>query len=392
MQEFFNQFIENNFMPHGHCYLWKPSILWSYAISDSVIALAYLVIPLSLVRIVRRRKDFTYVWMVALFAVFILGCGTTHVFDVINIWKPFYGIDASVRIITALASIGTAVMLLAITPRLILIPSARQWEEINEELRSLNENLEQKVQERTVKLAQSMARFELQNEELKRANEELDNFLYTASHDLKTPISNLEGLINLMHRKSSDRHSEDSPLFDMMTKQVEKLRDVIYDLSEVGRIQRETEEHFEMVNIMSVLKEFEADHQERIWQANAEIHTDFEQAEFYFSEKLFTNLLHNLLDNALKYRSDERRPVIHVKTYRENEYLVVEVKDNGIGIKPEHQHKIFGMFNRFNRDQEGTGIGLYMVKKIAEKYHGKVEVESQVGQGAAFKVYLSHQP
>lgn len=375
-------------MPHGHCYLWKPSLLWSYAISDGVIALAYLVIPLSLVRIVRRRKDFTYMWMVTLFAVFILGCGTTHVFDVINIWKPFYNIDAGVRIITALASIGTAMMLLVITPRLILIPSARQWKEINEELRSLNENLEQKVQERTAKLAQSMARIELQNEDLKRVNEELDNFLYTAAHDLKSPISNLEGLVQMMHKKSSDRSGNTPSLFDMMSRQVEKLRDVIHDLSEVGRIQRETEENFEVVDIMSVYQEFEVSHREDIRQANAEIYTDFEQSEVYFSEKMFTNLLHNLLDNALKYRADDRRPVIHLKTYQENEYLVVEVKDNGIGIKSLHLPKIFGMFNRYQRDKEGTGIGLYIVKKIAEKYQGRVEVESQIDRGSTFKVYL----
>ncbi len=389
MQEIINHFAENNFMPHGHCYQWNPAVLWSYAISDGIIALAYLVIPLSLVKIVRARKDFKYMWMVTLFAVFILSCGTTHVFDVINIWTPLYTIDAGVRIITALASIGTAAMLLTITPRLILIPSAAQWRAVNEELRGLNENLEQLVQERTAKLAESVAQTERQNQELRRANEELDGFLYAASHDLKAPVANLAGLVQLLSKKGTKVVSETAdPLLGMMGKQMEKLSDVIRDLSEVGRIQRRAEEPAERVDVEAVLNEFTETQQPRIQRLNAELHGRFEYTDFYLSRRLFTNVMHNLLENALKYRADERSPIIHVRTYREEDFLVLEVKDNGVGIKPDHLDKIFGMFNRFNRSKEGTGIGLYLVKKIAEKYDGKVSVASQVGQGSTFRVYF----
>lgn len=389
MHDFFDHLAGNNFMPHGHCYQWDPAVLWSYAISDGVIALAYLVIPLSLVKIVRARKDFTYMWMVTLFAVFILGCGTTHVFDVINIWKPLYTIDAGVRIITALASIGTAAMLLTITPRIILIPSAERWKAVNEELRVLNENLEQLVQERTAKLAESVAQSERQNQELRRANEELDNFLYAASHDLKAPVANLAGLMQLLSKKSTKVVTEKAdPLLGMMSKQMEKLSEVIRDLSEVGRIQRRAEEPAERVDVEAVFEDFTKTQQPRIQRLNAELHGSFEYSDFYLSRRLFTTVMHNLLDNALKYRADERSPVIYIRTYQEEDFLVLEVEDNGLGIKPDHLDRIFGMFNRFNRTKEGTGIGLYLVKKIAEKYHGKVYVESQVGQGSTFRVYF----
>ena len=393
MQEFFDYLAGNNFMPHGHCYHWQPAVLWSYAISDSIIALAYLVIPLSLVRIVRRRKDFSYMWMVTLFAVFILGCGTTHVFDVINIWTPLYTIDAGVRIVTALASVGTAAMLLVITPRLILIPSAQQWKAVNEELRLLNESLEQKVQERTAKLKESIAQSERQNEALRRANEELDNFLYTASHDLKSPVTNLEGLLQLLSKRSTKLLSETAePLLGMMSQQMEKLSDVIYDLSEVGKVQRRADEPAERVDIRTVFEDFKETQQGRIRQLEAEFDATLEVPALYFSKKLFTSVMHNLLDNALKYRADERPPIIHLRTYPAGEYLVLEVKDNGSGIRPDHLSKVFGMFTRFHRTKEGTGIGLYLVKKIAEKYHGKVEVASEVNRGTTFRVYFAQQP
>ncbi len=380
-------------MPHGHCYRWQPAVLWSYAISDGIIALAYLVIPLSLVRIVRRRKDFSYMWMLTLFAVFILGCGTTHVFDVINIWTPLYTLDAGVRIVTALASMGTAAMLLVITPRLILIPSTQQWKAVNEELRLLNENLEQKVQERTAKLKESIEQSERQNEALRRANEELDNFLYTASHDLKTPVTNLEGLLQLLSKRSTKLLSETAePLLGMMSQQMEKLSEVIYDLSEVGKVQQRADEPAERVDIRTVFEDFKETQQGRIRQLEAEFDATLEVSELYFSKKLFTSVMHNLLDNALKYRADERPPMIHLRTYQAGDYLVLEVKDNGSGIRPDHLSKVFGMFTRFHRTKEGTGIGLYLVKKIAEKYHGKVEVASEVDRGTTFRVYFAQQP
>jgi hypothetical protein len=127
--EMFHLFSPSQFMPHGHCYYWEPYLLWSHALSDGIIALAYCAIPLTLFYIyLKRKQDFQYLWMAVLFAVFILGCGVTHVFDVITIWNPLYYADSVVRIITAAASVATALVLVRITPQLLLIPSANQWQ------------------------------------------------------------------------------------------------------------------------------------------------------------------------------------------------------------------------------------------------------------------------
>ena len=116
-------FIQNtHYLPHGHCYYWEPYLLWSHAIADAIIAIAYIFIPVLLLNIYRQRQDFRYNWIVVLFAIFILGCGITHIFDVINLWNPFYYIDSAFRILTALASLGTALAFMGISKALLHIP------------------------------------------------------------------------------------------------------------------------------------------------------------------------------------------------------------------------------------------------------------------------------
>ena len=148
-----------NFMPHGHCYLWTPAILWSHAISDAIIALAYYSIPLVLVVFVRRRPDVVFGWVFVLFALFILACGTGHLLDIWNIWHGEYGLSAAVRLLTALASIATAAVLWPLLPRALAIPSSERLEaEITvrekeeAELRQAHDGLEARVQDRTREL------------------------------------------------------------------------------------------------------------------------------------------------------------------------------------------------------------------------------------------------
>ncbi len=159
----------SNFMPHGHCYFWEPYILWSHALSDSIIALAYMVIPISLLYIYQQRREFTYSWVFVLFAVFILSCGITHIFDVINIWRPIYYIDSVARIITALASIGTAAVLIKFTPRIVALPTGKQWVDLNTELNGSNEELSATNEE----LYASNEELQAANEKLTQLNEEL---------------------------------------------------------------------------------------------------------------------------------------------------------------------------------------------------------------------------
>jgi PAS domain S-box-containing protein len=135
------------FMPHGHFYLWTPSLVWSEVVANFLIGLAYLSISLTLARIVRSIKDLPFQRLYGAFGIFIVSCGLTHFFDVITVWYPIYWVDSAVRIVTAVASVGTAVLLMRIVPKAVALANAAsvaharglRLQALNEELASLTE-------------------------------------------------------------------------------------------------------------------------------------------------------------------------------------------------------------------------------------------------------------
>ncbi len=180
MLEFFRQLFESDFMPHGFCFAWRPDILWLHVSSDVVIALAYYLIPITLIYLVRARRDLAFNWMFLLFGLFILSCGTTHLLSVWVLWHPIYRLEGVVKAITALASLPTAIVLVGLVPKAIALPSPAQLRAANEklvreiaerrkaqdEVSRLNGELEQRVAERTSDLERS-------NQMLREVNERL---------------------------------------------------------------------------------------------------------------------------------------------------------------------------------------------------------------------------
>jgi len=148
-----------DFMPHGMCYLWRPDLLALHVISDSLITLAYFSIPFTLLYFVRRRRDLEFNWMFVCFAVFIVACGTTHLMEIVTVWKPEYYVSGVIKAITALASVPTAILLVRLIPQALALPSPaslrREVEErqrAEQEVRRANEALEARVADRTAEL------------------------------------------------------------------------------------------------------------------------------------------------------------------------------------------------------------------------------------------------
>jgi PAS domain S-box-containing protein len=132
MPEFLNNFFSTRqFIPHGHCYLWKPGLLWLHVMSDSLIAFAYYSIPIMLVYFVRKRRDVPFDWIFLMFGAFIVACGTTHVMEIWTLWHPSYWLSGSLKGITAFVSVYTAVELVPLIPKALVLPSPAQLEAAN---------------------------------------------------------------------------------------------------------------------------------------------------------------------------------------------------------------------------------------------------------------------
>ncbi|MCM1981690.1 sensor histidine kinase [Lyngbya confervoides] len=173
--------VGNPFIPHGHCYLWNPSLIWLHVLSDSAIAIAYYSIPLTLVYLVNKREDLPFNWIFLLFGGFIVSCGTTHIFEVWTLWYPDYWVSGTMKLLTALISIVTAVVLVMIIPQVLNIPSTAQLERANQslmaevhqrkqveaEVRQLNATLEERVVERTQELTQARLEAERSGQQLR---------------------------------------------------------------------------------------------------------------------------------------------------------------------------------------------------------------------------------
>jgi PAS domain S-box-containing protein len=120
--------------PHGFCLSWSPSLIGLHVISDAVVGLAYFSIPLAIADFVRRRPDLRYSWVAWLFVAFILACGTTHFMAIVTLWVPAYGVEGLIKLVTAILSIATAVLLWPLIPKVAALPSATQLEAVNLDL------------------------------------------------------------------------------------------------------------------------------------------------------------------------------------------------------------------------------------------------------------------
>ena len=135
-------FSSGQFLPHGHCYMWSPGVLWMNVVADILIAMAYFTIPFALLYIARRRRDLPFDWLVVCFGVFIVACGLTHVMNVWNVWHSNYWLEGVVKLLTAAASVPTAILLWRFLPGILQLPSQRQLRDANESLARANRELE----------------------------------------------------------------------------------------------------------------------------------------------------------------------------------------------------------------------------------------------------------
>ena len=212
--------------------------------------------------------------------------------------------------------------------------------------------------------------------------------LYTISHDIKNPLANLVMAIELFKNVSPNDEHKFQSLLKVVESALTKMHKLIKELTEVRKEEHKYKTEVELLNFEHILEDVRLTLNDNIIAANAVITSEINISEITFSRRKLRSIIYNLINNAIKFKSPDRQPKIIVTTNRDNDYIIISVKDNGIGIDKSKFEAIFSKYYRLENDIEGSGIGLYLVKEIVSNAGGKVLLESQLGFGTEFKVYL----
>lgn len=253
---------------------------------------------------------------------------------------------------------------------------------LNEEIKSLNEYLESKVQERTEELRKII-------ESLSKQNQDLEQFSYIISHNLRAPVARILGLVNIFDKENKNNEFN-VQILNHLVKATRDLDTIIWDLTEVISIRNSFNLLKEQINIEELTQEVCNYLDAEIKNSHAQIHSNFEAKSIFSVKSYLQSILHNLLSNAIKFRSTRREPQIYIKTEYVDSFICLSIRDNGLGmdLTNTNQYKIFGLYQRMHEHVEGKGMGLFLVKTQIEALNGKIEVESKLNEGSVFKVYF----
>lgn len=233
-------------------------------------------------------------------------------------------------------------------------------------------------------------RLQTQNDELLELNATLDGMVYTASHDLKTPVINFESMLKMLRMVKDQPGNEKmvEEIIQRMEAATVRFKSTIGDLLEVSRVEKEAGELIAL-NLEPIISEILVSLESYIQDGEAKVVLDLENAEVLGIQSVLTSVFQNLITNSIKYRSAERPPLIQITSQKKADFVEIRFSDNGSGIDLERQgKKMFKMFTRFHSSGEGTGIGLYIVKRSILKLGGNISVESKVGEGTTFIIQL----
>lgn len=223
--------------------------------------------------------------------------------------------------------------------------------------------------------------------ELMQRNQDLEQFAYIISHNLRAPVANITGLSNIINsvKVSAADHKR---CMEGLTLSVKKLDDVIIDLNYILQVRREISERKENIKFQDLIDDIKTSINNIITKENVEIITDFSKIPGLFTLKSYMNsIFYNLILNSIKYRRADVKPVISITTSGTKNNLALTFTDNGLGIDLEtNGGKVFGLYKKFHAHIDGKGMGLYMVKTQTEILGGKIFIDSEVNSGTTFTI------
>jgi signal transduction histidine kinase len=230
------------------------------------------------------------------------------------------------------------------------------------------------------------------NHQLTRTNSELDSFVYTASHDLKAPIANLEGLLMVL-RQDLPADLAATPrvakVLGLMDSAISRFQQTIGHLTDVARLTQDDDTPTEQVDLAALIENVRLDLAPDLAETGAELTVDVSTCPpVQFAPTHLRSIVYNLLSNALRYRHPGRVPQVHLRATCASGQFVLSVQDNGLGLDAGQQSKLFRLFKRLHTHVQGSGVGLYAVKKVVENAGGTITVQSEAGVGSTFTVAL----
>lgn len=235
-------------------------------------------------------------------------------------------------------------------------------------------------------LKQTQTELDRKNQSLLKINADLDHFIYAASHDLLAPLGNIEASIDLInHIALSDEKLVD--FLNIIHKSIKTFRSLIVDIADIAKVEADMIK-MEWINMDDLINNIEWSLEDKIKVSGAIIIRDLNVKEIMFSKKNLRSILFNLISNAIKFKREEK-PVIDIMTFTQGDHTLLSVQDNGRGIAEKELDSIFDIYGRLHQDIEGSGIGLYLAKKIINAAGGNIKVESEPGKGTKFTISLN---
>lgn len=228
------------------------------------------------------------------------------------------------------------------------------------------------------------------NEKLEYRNEEMQAFVYTVSHDLKSPLVTIGGFADrILSSSGSELNEKNRHRLTRIKINVEHMAQLLSELLDLARIVRQKLQ-LDRCQLNSCIERAKQSLNQSIINSKAQFEIENGEQELMVNAQLLTQCLQNLFSNSISYASPDRPVVIHIKCYIENHFICIAISDNGLGIDKKHHDKIFKIFERLDVGS-GSGVGLAIVKTVMEKHQGLVKVDSILGEGSTFTLYIPQQ-
>lgn len=227
---------------------------------------------------------------------------------------------------------------------------------------------------------------DLVNQEMLISNHE--TLLDTISHDIKGPLTSILLTITQLKKVSTEKSNSFLTFFRILESSIKKLQDIITELTETGKVKHNDRADEELLDFENILEDVRLTLAGIIMESGAKIKTDIGVSQLLYSRRKLRSIIYNLVNNAIKFHSPGLTPEILISIKSVKDFVVITVKDNGIGIEKSKQKDVFSKYIRIGDTVEGTGIGLYLVNEIVKNSGGKILLNSELGKGCEFQVFL----